>query len=581
MAEPFQIVDAYGRKLYPAPAHRPNESRPQPQLKPHTHQNVTSRDRWELTNQSRALYGSNNLIAAAIDERAKFAFANGCFIRSQSKDSNFAQALESEINEVFYRDPNVLGDAHDMHSTLQNFSINLERDGGQAAVFDDATGKVMVIPTTLIGSGFGLKGAGNGMLSPLSKTGDEMSYWRLSSGGFSNYGGINYGYEIIKDPASPYNGSRIIDGFIVDRNRARLAVRVLGFDEQGNPSFKDIPSEQIRVDYKTRWSDQIGFIPILATSIMALVDVQDFDYYIKQAMKLSAQKAVTRKSKDGTTPKTSGVGYTYVDETGSIQTTNPGENPPANATRIQAYEMNVAGMVELSTDNNEEIGFVDFQRPSMNEEQFVERIQRGYLHKIWPYDLIFGKNVNAAYSRTLVKQVCMTIWEEQRLGEKFLRWSVNNRIAWAMRRGHIPKNDNLLDPYSFEVIWPAEFTGDDGYDNDIKLKKLGRNLLTHDEITSSDGRTHAQIQRKNLDYVDRLIADAEGIAKKHPDAGMTAKDVLLMVDNLGSPNPTMNQQAKPQDTTPEPSSHEAPKQKTVKINRDAAGKATHYDIIEE
>lgn len=541
------IVDAYGRKLYPAPVHRPGESRPQPRLKPHTHQNVTARDRWELTNQSRAIYGGIDLVATAIEERAKFAFANGCFIRSGSKDSEFAAAQESEINEVFYANPNLLGDTHDMHTMLQNFSINLERDGGQAAIFDETTGRVMVIPTTLIGNGFGLNSVMDGALTPLARESEDMAFWGITRGGTTRAGSVSYDYEVISDKQSPYFGARIIDGFIVDRNRTRLAVRVLGFDADGNPAFKDIPAAQIRVDYKTRWSDQIGFLPILATSIMSIVNVQDFDYYIKQAMILSAQKSVTRKSKDGVAPQTNNVGFTYTDADGSIQTTDPGEKPPAGATRIQAYEMNVAGMVELSTDNGEEIGFVDFQRPSMNEEQFVERIQRGYLHKIWPYDLIFGKNVNAAYSRTLVKQVCMTIWEEQRLGEKFLRWAVNQRTAWALKRGHLRNRVGLDDPYKYEVIWPAEFTGDDGYDNDIKLKKLGRNLLTHDEITASDGRTHAQIQKKNLAYCDTLITEASKIAAKHAAAGITARDVLLMVDNLGSPNPTVAQQpAKPE-----------------------------------
>lgn len=541
MADALTICDPYGRKLYPVPAHRPRESRPQPRLRPQTHQNVNAKDRWELTNQSRALYGAVDLISTAIDERAKFAFANGCFIKSHSQDEAFAEALENEINEAFYRDPNLLGDTHDMHTMLQNFSINLERDGGQAAVFDNDTGKVLVIPTTLIGNGYDLKSVGSGVLSPLGK--NDLGYWGLSSGGFSNYGGFGFGYETVSE--GPYRGARIIDGFIVDRNRTRLAVRVLGFNANGEPAYADIPAAQIRVDFKAKWSDQVGFIPILATAIMSIVNVQDFDYYIKQAMMLSAQKSVTRKTKEGQAPQTSGMAYTYYDTAGVMQQTNPGESPPATATRIQAYETNMAGMIELSTDNNEEIGFVNFERPSMNEEQFIERVQRGYLHKIWPYDLIFGKNVNAAYARTLVQQTCMTIWEEQRLGEKFLRWAVNLRTAWAMQRGQLPRNDRLLDAYNWEVIWPAEFTGDAGYEAKIKLDKLGRNLMTHEELAGADGRNHAKIQRKNLAYVQKLLREAKATADPFKADGITVKDVLMMLDNLGSPNPQVSQSNNP------------------------------------
>lgn len=538
-AAPYLICDSYGRKLYPTPSQRPNQSRPQPRLQPQTFQNVTPKDRWELTNQSRVIYGGISLVSTAIEERAKFAFANGCYIKSHSESDSFAAAIEEQINEVFYPAASVLGDTHDMHTMLQNFSVNLERDGGQAAVFDNETGQVLVIPTTLIGNGFGLKNAAAGTLTPLGK--DDMGYWGLAPGGFASYGGVGYGYDVIKDPTSPYDGARIIDGFIVDRNRVRLAVRVLGFDEEGNPAYRDVPAAQIRVDFKVKWSDQIGFIPVLATAIMSIVNVQDFDYYIKQAMILAAQKAVTRTSKEGKAPATSGVGYTYANPDGSVGSTLPGEAPPATATRVQAYEMNVAGMVELSTDNNEEIKFVDFQRPSLNEEQFIERIERGYLHKIWPYDLIFGKNSNAAFARQLREQVGMTIWEEQRLGCKFLQWAIRLRTAWAMQRRQLPPNDNLLDAYRNEVIWPAEFSSDRGYDNDIRLKLLGRNLTTHDQICGSEGFTHAQIQKKNLAYVDTLIGEAETIAAKHQASGVTAKDVLMMIDNLGSPNPQVNQ----------------------------------------
>ncbi len=542
MATPLTICGSRGEALYPTPSQRPTESRPQPKLKPHTHENVTPRARWELTNHARTIYGSVPMVAAAIEARARFAFANGCFIKSHSVSAEFALAQESAINEVFYRDPNILGDNHDMHSMLIELSINLERDGGQAAVFDSETGKVMVIPTTLIGNGIGLKAAGSGEVTPLSNKPSELGYWGLGPGGFTSYSGATYGYEVISDKNSPYFGARIIDGFIVDRNRAYLAVRVLGFNDKGEPSYKDIPAAQIRVNFKTTWSDQIGFIPQLATAIMSIVNVQDFDYYIKQAMILAAQKAVTRTTKDGKAPATGGVGFTYVDADGTPGTTNPGTNAPAGATRIQAYEMNAAGMVELSTDNNEEIKVVSFDRPSLNEEQFIERIERGYLHRIWPYDLIYGKKSARAFSRSLMQQTRMNIWEEQRQGEKFLRWAINQRTAFDMRRGSIPKNNNLLDPYNYEVIWPAEITSDEGYDAQIALDKLGRNLTTHRQLAGSDGYTHQKIQKENIAYADGLIRDAVALANKHKDSGLTAKDVLMMIDNMGNNNPQISQQ---------------------------------------
>jgi hypothetical protein len=502
--------------LYDTPSNRPNESRPRPLLRPHTFQNITSWQRWEMTNYSRVIRAGIPNIDAALMMKANFAFGRACHVRSKSSTQKWGELMAGHINDEFYHDCNILGPEHDFWTTLTEISAALDCDGGYAVMFDDVSGKAQIIPTTRIGNGWGLQDTAKGDVAPLGKGWNDYGMWGLAWGGWASYGGLMFGYMVINDPKSPFNGARIIDGVIVDRNMVRIGVRILGFDEDGKMAYKDIPAAQIHLNFSSKWSDQIGFIPELAPQIMAIVNVQDFDYYIKQAMILSAAMSVTRKTRDG--KPASGVQETDVDDGFGLDQ----ENPLMPRKRKQTnYQEIGAGLVELSTDNNEEIEAVKFERPSMNEEEFVQRVERGYLAKHWPYDLIYAKEMGRAFVRAVGQQVKTIIHDRQRAGKRTIKWLVNRRIAWAMRKGLIPENNAAADPYTYEIIWPAEFTTDEGNDRQADRDDLKMGLTTRARIIRKTGGDpdHFGDERENEE--GDLAQRAERLAKKYPflDAG--------------------------------------------------------------
>ena len=530
------ILDQYGQParsryptrapgLYDTPGNRPGESRPRPLLRPHTFQNITSWQRWELTNHSRVIRAGIPNIEAALEMKAGFCFGDACHIKSKSANKLWAGAAEEHINEVFYHDCNILGPEHDFHVTLTELSLALDSDGGYATVFDNETGRIQVIPTTRIGNGWGLADTGKDSVSPLGKGWSDYGMWGLAAGGWASYGGLMFGYMMINDPASPFNGARIIDGIIVDRNMARLGVRVLGFDSDGKMAYQDIPASQIHINFCSKWSDQIGFIPQLSTAIMSIVNVQDFDYYIKQAMILSAAFAVTRKSKDGNPAAGRRV---VMDEDEDDDTAN------IQHSRVRAYEEVGAGLVELSTDNEEGLESLKFERPSMNEEAFVERVERGYLAKHWPYDLFYAKEMGRAFVRAVGQQVKRIVKDRQKAGARTIKWMINRRLAWAMDNSQIPVNNAGSDPYNYRIMWPAEFTTDEGNDRQADRDDLKMGLTTRAHVIGKNGGSAEHFEELREEEETRLAEAAQRLAKKY-----TFMDEMGWMERLDqrSPNP--------------------------------------------
>src|SRR5687767_524317 len=122
------ILDQYGRTvcsrgLFPSPSHRPGENRPRPTLRPKTYENVTSYQREELVTYSRVIRAGIPNIDAALEMKANFAFGDSWHVTYKGTNKQWGRRMEAHINDEFYRDCNILGDAHDFHTTLKEFSF--------------------------------------------------------------------------------------------------------------------------------------------------------------------------------------------------------------------------------------------------------------------------------------------------------------------------------------------------------------------------------------------------------------------------------------------------------------------------
>lgn len=510
------ILDQFGRpavrgRLYPAPSSHPYDSRPRPQVKPKIYENVLPRDRWEQVQYSSVIASRVTNIEDALTKKAEFAVGDAWHVRYRGSNKPWGKRMMAFINETYYRTCNYLGEAHDFHSTLKQLSFALDVQADYGAVFDNETGTAQFLSYDRIGSG---DDWGANVGSNLTKCA-TLGVSTLQSG----WGSILQDY-IINDPKSWADGARIIDGVIVDQNLRRLGYRVLGYDEDGNQTYADIPANSMHFNYDaTRWLNQVRGIPALASLIDDSNTVDDANYYWGQAIKLAAAMAIGRESKDGR-PASGAIQETEITEDGLDGTTRK--------FRV-GVEQRTAGIVELSTDNEEALKVLDFNRPSLNEAEFIKRLETSFLAKHWPRALIYPEDLARAGARAIAQQVRQIVWARQRAIERTARWWVDRAISWAMRTGRIPENAATFDPYNYEFTLPGEFTIDEGNDGKMYLAFLGRGCITRGIICNKQGYQLDEIQEANEADEDNLAQRAERLHERHN--WLTPREWLLRLNN--------------------------------------------------
>lgn len=526
------ILDQYGkpiqtRALYPLPSAHPQDSRPRPIVRAKIYENQTVRERWEQVNYSMVIASRVPNIDAALTQQADYAVGDAWHVQYNGAAEAWGETMETFINEVYYRDCNVLGEVHDFHSTLKQLCRALATQADFGAVFDGATGKAQFMDYARFGTGYGYGASTGDNLQNCNELGFGFPYGSAMpySTGFSSGWGGFMPYYIIKDPASIFFGQRLVDGCIVDANLRPLGKRVLGYDGEGKPTYCDVPAGLVHFNFEANnWLNQVRGIPALANLLDDCNAVEDAKYYWEQAVLNSASRAVTRTTRDGK-PNTAAIQETEVDVPQSDGTTKK------FTVRV---ERNQAGIFELSSDNNEELKTLDFNRPAPGEAELIRQLETGYLHKHWPRGLIYTNDLDRAAGRAITQQVRQIIWSKQRTLERTARWWIDRAINWAMKTGQLPVNNLGADAYNYEFTLPGTFTIDESYDGKLQMTLLGRCCITRGIIANSQGLQEKKIRKANFCSVDALATAAEELSNRH--AWLEPLDALNRLDNNGNPN---------------------------------------------
>lgn len=515
------------RGLYPLPLTHAMDSRPRPIVRAKIYENLSSRERWEQVNYSMVIASKVPGIDAALNMQADFAVGDAWHVQYNGVNAVWGETMEQFINEVYYRDCNIMGGIHDFHASLKELCRTLATQADYGALFDDETGKVQFLDYSRFGSGFGYGlSVGNG-LQQCAELGIGPSWsapmqWGY---GYASGWGAFIPYYVIDEPNSPFNGQRVIDGAIVDRNLRQLGYRVLGYNEQGKPTYCDLSSAQVHFNFEARdWLNQVRGIPTLANLLDDCNACEDAKFYWQQAVLNSASRAVTRVSRDGK-PNLGGIQETTVDI--------PDADGAPRKFQVRV-ERNQSGIYELSSDNQEELKALDFNRPAPGEAELIRQLETAFLHKHWPRGLIYTNDVDRAAGRMICQQVRSLVWGKQRTLERTARWWIDRAIAWAMRQGRIPTNNLAADPYNYEFTLPGEFTVDEGNDGKMYLSMLGRCCITRGIIANKSGLQEKKLRMSNVASVDALMTEAEGLTKKHSWA--TEMECLNRLDNNGNVN---------------------------------------------
>jgi len=454
--------------------------------------------------------------------KADFAVSDAWHIRYLGNNKKWGKQMMAWLNESYFRNCNILGQAHDFRTTLRSLSTSLDKEADYGMVFDMNTGKAQVLDYSRISNSI-YNGKRGETLENCRPVGNAPTY----ATGWGSYSGE----YIIEDPNSWADGARLIDGVIVGPNLEPLGRRVVGFDVEGKPNYVDVPEAQIHFNFEAVWTNQLRGIPTLANLLDAACVADDARAYWGQAILTSASMAVTRKSKDGR-PATSGLQETEV-------TTTDVEGNERTVT--VAVERRAAGIVELSTDNNEEIGAVEFNRPSLNEREYIKDIETAYLHKHWPRGLIYTDDIDRAAGRAITQQVRQRVWQRQCSLERTARWWIDRAIQWGMKTGRIPQYDAAFDPYNYEFTLPGEFSLDEGNDGKMWLSFLGRGAITRGIICNKQGLQAAEVADANEADEDDMMTRAERLSAKHP--WITPNQALQRLNNPFVNPPPDNTQA--------------------------------------
>lgn len=525
--------------LYSTPS--VTEGRQKAFLRMRSFENVTPWQRRDLINWCWGIYAKISNVRGAIHFKTDFACSDGCYVEHRSTNKKWGKATEKFLNEVYYADCNLQGTNHDFHTTLSEISIALETHGQVGWMFDtdadgNGSGKIKLISATSIGNGMSPESR-VGKVFDLGNAATYLTYWGLGLVG-------TYGANYFRIEKGPFSGNFLIDGIIVNNQMQTLGYRVIGFDAEGLPSCADLPLGQMNLIFEPKFTDQIMGYPGLSGIVEAVGTVDDWIYYMGQAMKQSAAWAVTRKSKDGR--PTSGVSYKPVTITAADGT---------SSTRIVAHQLMQAGIIELATSNDEEIQTVPFERPSLNEKAFIELVETGYFADLWPRDFIYTAGQGRAAARISVVQGRQLVWKRHKTLAKFGKQWMQRKIAHGMLTGEIAKNDNLFDAYDLLLSTPQEISVDEGNDLKGDMSLLARGLTSPEVICGKQGLNVENIEAQIFERRERLMKKAVEISLLNLDSETgkpiwNAKEVLQMLDNLGNANQQIDLSA-PADEPPQ------------------------------
>ena len=502
-----------------------------------TYEAVSAFQRREMVDVSRVVAAGVQNIRTAIIQAGEYSVGDSWHIKYRGTDKAWGKKRDEAFNASFFRDCNTRGKQSDWWSTLRQLNWTRKVQADYGILFDgqpytdpvtlkkfDPSGRFQIvtfdrISTSIVGgSRPGAVGVGNGLekIKELPKVQGYAYSTSLSSS--ASWPGI----YLINDKSSIFDGFRIIDGIIVDGNMNRVGFRVTGFTDAGQPTYIDLPAAQMHFNFSAReQTDLIRGIPDIGSKIIPIMHLDDVQHLITMAMKLAGALTIGRESTDGNPRQGGRANY---DE----ETTDSAGNVTTFKRSVQEI---YPGIFEMAQNNKESLKVLPFDRPSLNEENFIARIETALMHDLWPRPLIYSGDSGRAATRVTAAQAnTICVWDQKCL-ERDARFVCDRRTEFEMRMGYISYNDNLADPYNYVFTVPGKFTVDEGNDNKMRLASLGRCTISRGMICELDGYLAEEIEEQRFNEEDRLMGLAEKLGgPKGKYKWLSEKEALLRLD---------------------------------------------------
>jgi len=497
--------------LYPSPRHNLRSQRPRYWLSSDTKSNVSEYDRWELVNYARQLFAQVDALSAGVVAKNNWAFGDAWDAHYFGANKAWGEEVEGWLNNVWMPNANVRGPQYSFKRSMLLSGMAWDVDGDDAMVLTETANgfpQLAFYPSTKIAS------YGAGRMSP-----QGQSAGSVVDGG-------------------PFDGAKIFDGVIFDRNSRAIGLRIIG--EDGD--YQDISAYNADLAYEPTWCDQGRGIPRIATSLLRWMKLQDIDEFLARGIMRASSVGLIQKTEEGE----AAIGNEVITEEDDTQAP---QNPGAKV----AYEEVEGGeMYYLSSTGNESIEGLTYKNPHPNTEAFLERVTRGCLASVgWFIELLDLSSTGRAPTRVLCELANQSIWSRQRT--QYRRWK--RAIGFAVmkqqkRGGFSTRNEDTVDALSWEPGLPKPLSVDAGNDAHADREALKLGLTTKAIIAQKWHGMHYRSMdaQRAMELRETLLA-AEMLAKEHD---WLSKDRALELLEQRSPNPVSTRITETAKAPPQP-----------------------------
>jgi hypothetical protein len=337
-----------------------------------------------------------------------------------------------------------------------------------------------------------------------------------------------------------FDGAKIFDGVIYDKNMRMIGLRISGEDGQTT----DISSYSADLTYEAVWHDQGRGIPRVAVSLLRWMNLQDIDEFLQRGMKRAAAVGLKFKRETGE----AGTGNEVITSGGGRELERERDGGERRGSRQVYYEEIEGGeMYYLNSTTGEDIEALDFKNPHPNSEKFIERIQRGSLLSVgWSYELMNLNSTGRSPSYIACALANKSISKRQATVARRWKRIITYAIAKGMKEGFISRNDDGLDPYLWEPGLPAEITPDTGNVDQADRENLKMGTTSKTIITQKRGYHRKEIDAHRQAEVMDLIETAREIKATAPEVPFEKiMDLLEQRSPNGTPPPPQAKAAAP------------------------------------
>jgi len=346
---------------------------------------------------------------------------------------------------------------------------------------------------------------------------------------------------------------KCLDGIVVDDNGKPIAYSIKRDEAQLStvPNDPKVPSKDIvvmaenaQLIFNPLVFDKGRGLPVLYSSVLYGLQLQDLDNFLMDIAKLEATIAYVIQNEAGQAPQE------YENLLNEIQSlTSNNSNVPA----LPSLQPTVHGVsivksptVNYIKSDGGDLKSFRSQRPSEEIQSYIKTIETKLLSAIGiPHQLIYSPETISGRAVNAISQlVKKSVFERQKLIKRYATLAVTWALSVAMEEGILPKNydEDLTKCVNFTL--PPEFSLDSNQDNSQNLELYKVGLISGEQYCRKNNESFKDICEKRDKEIDTLLTYVEATRKKFPE--MSEQAILNLYTQRGSSTFSIQDKQEPQ-----------------------------------